>query len=64
MTRYVKAADWVDDSADVSQERTDEQKEKVEQRLVKRQEKTKEKLKAAGIDYDFDGVSWVSIDSW
>lgn len=42
------------------QERTDAEQEKVEKRLLKRQEARKRKIAAAGIDYDFDEVAYVS----
>ena len=42
------------------QERTEEEQAKVEKRLLKRQEEKKRKLQAAGIDYDFGSVAYVS----
>ncbi|KAK7690644.1 hypothetical protein QCA50_005743 [Cerrena zonata] len=38
--------------------RTEEEQQKVESRLVKRQSEKKRKLAEAGIDYDFDAVSY------
>ena len=43
------------------QVRTDEEQEKVEKRLLQRQEEKKRKLKAAGIEYDFDAVAYVGV---
>lgn len=41
--------------------RTEEEQEKVEKRLLRRQDEKKRKLKAAGIDYDFDPAAYVCI---
>lgn len=44
----------------VMKERSEEEREKAEKRLVKRQAVKKRKLEAAGIEYDLEGVGYVS----
>lgn len=40
---------------DTPQPRTAEQQEKANAKVLKRQEERREKIKAAGIDYEFEG---------
>ena len=40
---------------DFAQDRTDEQKNKTRSKLVNREKERKDKLKAAGIDYEYEG---------
>ena len=42
------------------QPRTEEEQERAESRLLRRQEEKKRKLAEAGIDYDFEAISYVS----